>query len=313
MSDCPAARGRCPSLFEPMAAGDGMLVRVKPPGAMLTASAARTLAAAASRWGNGVIEATGRAALQVRGLSDASAAAFASAMVAAGLGDADAGAERRRNVIASPLAGDDPAVSRHAAPVAAGLEAALATEGRLGALPPKFGFLVDGGGVLGLAGVAADVTLRLSDERCEIAADGSTLAAVVGVAHAAPAAMRLAHAFLNLAARATPLPRRMRVLVEAVGADAVFAAAGLAASGCPPPSRDAQSSGHCPTRARTGAPSGSACCSGRLRATGLLALADAAERFGDGSLRMTPWRALWSQASGRARWLCCARPGCAWA
>ncbi len=276
-----------------MASGDGLLVRVKPRGGVLTLSAARTLAAAAARWGNGVIEATGRAALQVRGLSEASAEAFASAMMAAGLGGADPGVERRRNVIASPLAGDDPAASRHAAPVAAALEAALAAEGQLGALPPKFGFLVDGGGVLGLAGVAADVTLRLSDERCAIAADGSTLAAVVGVAQAAQAGVRLAHAFLGLTERATPPPRRMRTLVETVGADAVFAAAGLAAVPSAIPAHPRRASvGWLPYVGGERGAFGLGLSFGTITPPALLALADAAERVGDGSLRVTPWRAL---------------------
>ena len=41
-------RGWCPSLYDPMATGDGLLVRVKPPGARLSAAAARALAASLS-------------------------------------------------------------------------------------------------------------------------------------------------------------------------------------------------------------------------------------------------------------------------
>jgi len=291
----PAPKGWCPSLFEPMASGDGLLVRVKPRGAMLTAPAARTLAAAASRWGNGVIEATGRASLQVRGLSQGAVGPFAAAMVAAGLADADAAVERRRVIVATPLAGDDPAASRHAAPVAAALERMLAAETRLAALPSKFGFLVDGGGALGLAGVAADIRVRLTGESCEVAADGSALIATAGAAGAAEAAMKLAHAFLILAAGVTPAPRRMKALFESVGADAVFAAAGLAitASGSPAAARPRRTPiGWLPYACGERGAFGLGLPFGTMAASDLAALADAAERFGDGTLRVTPWRVL---------------------
>lgn len=290
----PAPKGWCPSLFEPMASGDGLLVRVRPYGAVLTAAAGRALAAASARWGSGAVEATSRAGLQIRGLSGSAAGPFAAAMAAAGLADADPAAERRRGVVATPLAGDDPCASRHAAPVAAALEGALAAETRLGALPPKFGFLVDGGGVLGLAGVRADICVRLVGERCEVAADGSGLVAAAGAAEAAGTAVALARAFLDLSAHVAPAPRRMRALVEAVGAEAVFGAAGLAAaaSGFPAAAPRRAAVGWLPYPHGERGAFGFGLPFGTMLAADLAALADAAERFGDGTLRVTPWRAL---------------------
>lgn len=291
----PAPKGWCPSLFEPMASGDGLLVRVKPRGAVLTAPAARALAAAASRWGNGVIEATSRASLQVRGLSQGAVGPFAAAMVAADLADADAAVERRRVIVATPLAGDDPSASRYAAPVAAALERMLAAETRLGALPSKFGFLVDGGGVLGLVSIAADIRVRLAGELCEVAADGSALVAASSATGVAETAIKLARAFLVLAAHAAPAPRRMRTLVEAVGAEAVFATAGLTAAvpGRPAIAHSSRAAiGWLPYACGERGAFGLGLPFGTMMAADLAALADAAERFGDGTLRLTPWRAL---------------------
>ena len=299
----PAPKGWCPSLFEPMASGDGLLVRVRPPAAVLTAPAARALAAAASRWGNGVVEATSRGSLQIRGLRAASVAPFAAAMVASGLGHADAGAERRRFVLATPLAGDDPSANRHAAPVTAALERVLAAETRLSTLPSKFGFLVDGGGVLGLAGITADIRVRLVGELCEVAADGSALVATGGAHDVAWMAVRIAHAFLDLAAHAAPAPRRMAALVEAIGAEAVFAAAGLtaAASQSPVEARLHRAAvGWLPYARGDRGAFGLGLPFGMMKAADLAALANAAERFGDGTLRVTPWRAL--ALAGVAPW-----------
>lgn len=146
-------RGWCPSLYEPMATGDGLLARVKPPGARLDSAALRALADAAARFGNGAVELTRRGNLQIRGLAADGVPGFAAAMVAAGLADSDPAVERRRIVIPPPLAGDDPAVAPNS------LALAEVIEGRVPpGLPPKFCIAIDGGGVLAGA-PAADIVI----------------------------------------------------------------------------------------------------------------------------------------------------------
>ncbi len=144
-------RGACPGLHAPMSTGDGLLVRVKPPGGRLCANAATTLARAAARHGSGIIELTARANLQIRGLTPISAAHFAAAMVAAGLAHPDPATERRRNLLAPPLADADGLTEA--------LEALLIDTPALDALPDKFLFAVDAGGVCP-APLIADITLR---------------------------------------------------------------------------------------------------------------------------------------------------------
>ncbi len=198
-------RGWCPTVFAPMPSGDGLLVRVKPPLGRLLAVQARALAAAAARDGNGVLELTGRANLQIRGLTAASAERFARAMVGAGLASPDPAAERRRTVAVAPLA------DAASLDVAASLEDALTQDDALAALPAKFGFAV------ALSGIAADVRLYPSGEFWAVWPDGAGIAA----ATRAPvrAALGLAHAFLAVA----PGAARM----HDADADALFAAAGL--------------------------------------------------------------------------------------
>ncbi len=146
-------RGWCPSLYEPMATGDGLLVRVKPRGARLDSAALRTLADAAMRFGNGVVELTRRGNLQIRGLTANGVPGFAAAMVEAGLADPDPAIERRRIVIPPPLAGDDPAVPLDSLALTEEIERRVPP-----GLPPKFCIAIDGGGVL--AGTpAADIVI----------------------------------------------------------------------------------------------------------------------------------------------------------
>jgi len=134
-------RGWCPSLYEPMQTGDGLLVRVKPPAARLTSTAARMLADAADQYGNGTIELTRRGNLQLRGLTQAAVIPFAAAMVTAGLADADPAMERRRVVIPPALAGDDPAIPDKG--LAERIERHLPHN-----LPSKFCIAIESAGVL---------------------------------------------------------------------------------------------------------------------------------------------------------------------
>ena len=72
-----SARGWCPSVFTPMQADDGLLVRVKPTASALSAQQLAALAEAAAREGNGKVQLTSRANLQLRGFTPASAERFA--------------------------------------------------------------------------------------------------------------------------------------------------------------------------------------------------------------------------------------------
>ena len=156
-------RGWCPSVHEPMPTGDGLLVRIKPRGGLLTASEMRLI----TRFGNGAIELTSRGNLQLRGLAPHEIEPCARAMVAAGLASPDPAAERRRNVIATPLAGLDPAVSPATAAIAAALETALEADATL-ALPAKFSFVVDGGGLLSLAAIPARIRLTIHSDHAVV-------------------------------------------------------------------------------------------------------------------------------------------------
>src|SRR5215212_9191261 len=91
----PVRRGRCPGVLAPMPTGDGLLVRLHPPGGALTAQQARAVADAARACGNGFLDVTGRGNLQLRGVREESHAALVERLAAVGLVEpvAQAGAE----------------------------------------------------------------------------------------------------------------------------------------------------------------------------------------------------------------------------
>ena len=251
-------RGWCPSLHEPMATGDGLLVRVKPTLGRLPAAAARVLADAALVHGNGAIELTGRGALQFRGLSPESAVRFAAVAVGLGLADADPAVERRRSVLVSPLAGVDPEVAAGTIGLAEALEEAVGRGRGLVGLPAKFSFAVDGGGVLPVGG-RAHVTLSVGADQCVV--DGAT----VGLAEAVPAALA-----------------RARAMMEKRGA------CGSALTHPSPGGSGRSVVGWLAGRRAFGA----GVRWGSMDAAMLAGLAEVAERGGDGVIRLTTWRAV---------------------
>jgi precorrin-3B synthase len=231
-----------------MESGDGWLVRVRPREAVITAEVARAVAEASARYGNGRIEITNRANLQIRGLQPETILPFVAAMDAVGAADE---AEGLAAFLISPLVGADPGVAPETLAIACAISTSVAP-----GLPPKFGFLIDGGGVLPLAGLSLDVTLRAVDGRWFLndAAVPSGEATIRALARAE-----------ELAAR----PRQVRPR-SATPPRLGFHAYGDGRHGAvllAPPF-------------------------GQLHATQLARLADLAERHGDGGLRPTPWKSL---------------------
>jgi precorrin-3B synthase len=186
-----AIKGWCPSALRPMLSGDGLVVRLRPRGGRLSAAQAAGIAELAQRCGNGLIDLTGRANLQIRGVREQSHEALVIGLERLGLVDDDQAMEARRNIIIAPFwrEGDD----THA--LATELEGALAVR-RLG-LPEKFGFAVDCGTRRVLAQAPSDVRVeRDADGGLIVRADGAPEGCAVTRAEAIATALSLAEWFV---------------------------------------------------------------------------------------------------------------------
>jgi precorrin-3B synthase len=146
-------RGACPGLSAPMPTGDGLLVRLLPIDTIPLAAFAH-LCAAARQYGNGIVEVTGRGSIQVRGLNAGSALRFADAIAALGIA-----AEEAVPVFSNALAGLDAEEVLDANALAADLRRALSRTSLTARLAPKVSVVIDGGGLLSLGNVSADVRL----------------------------------------------------------------------------------------------------------------------------------------------------------
>jgi precorrin-3B synthase len=161
------AQGWCPSTFRLFDAPDGGLARVKVPGGILDRTQLQAVAVAARVDGNGTVEITTRANLQIRGVDPASAPALRALLGPVGLSSPTAEIEDRRNVLASPTAGLAVDELGDVGTLVTEIVSALDALQPLGDLSHKFGVLVDGGGSPTLRGRDIDVALGaviVSDE-----------------------------------------------------------------------------------------------------------------------------------------------------
>ncbi|MFN0219593.1 MAG: precorrin-3B synthase [Hyphomicrobium sp.] len=278
-------KGWCPGALRPMETGDGLLIRVRPRAGLFLIPALRVIAQVALRCGSGEIDLTNRANLQVRGASESSWRGALAALDEAGLIDDIAGAEAVRNVIVDPLFGLD-GDRADLRPLAAELERRLACSTALHALPGKFGF--------SFSDARADIMIAAHrGNACALALDGDDMRiAVVPSKDVVEAAVRLAHTFLKVQTEISGV-RRMRDGVAALGADGMFANAGLTPS-AHIERRTVQSASligaigtvDAPTAAGVGLPFG------RTNSRQLAALCDWADDAGCRDARPSPTRVL---------------------
>ena len=304
------ANGGCPGLCRIVAARDGGLCRVRLPLGQVSAAQLRAIAVAAARFGNGIVEATNRANLQLRGVGDDNAAALIDCLVAAGLGPARPETDDLRNVMVSPTAGIDRQQQIDARPLARELLALLERTDRHPIRSAKFGVLVDGGeGIaaiarphdIWLASVAAGTrtALGIAGSPPTDAAD-TTPFVLIDPGDAAGAVGALLAFFDAAAANDRSVTRYRDLLVRDSRAAIFERLAGRL------PGRIERAANH--WRRLTPVPFGHIGLGAqlqhglvfigavpplsRLSPTMLDRIADIAEGLGDGGIRLTPWQSI---------------------
>jgi precorrin-3B synthase len=294
-----------------MASGDGLIVRLRLSSGIVDVGLAVQIAQWSRRWGTGEVDLSNRANLQLRGFSTRHLPDLHDALAAWDLLDRDPAGEAVRNVMSSPLAGLDPDQVADIRPIVRDLELRLTGDASLHALPGKFGFAVDDGGLLGLDEATTDVRFvahrSVDGPRFDIHLGGAAQDQFGPIRPGAVAdvAATLAAVFLRLRTGGAANIRRMRDLVVAHGAATIAREAGLAHSGPPRPARTVPSSMILGAHALgSAAYLGVGLPFGRIVAEDLAELALVAAASGARELRLTPWRAILvpvpSVASARA-------------
>jgi len=263
----PKVYGWCPGALRPMMSGDGLVVRIRAPLGRLSSEQAKGVADLSHRFGNGILDISARANLQMRGVSEAGYSTLIAALQALDLVDTDAATEARRNVLVAPFwaAGDDTHV------LAQRLSTALVQATDL-SLPGKFGFAIDIGPAPVLNSTSADIRIERNPDGLILVADGAKTGLQVTMDTAVEQALALARWFLNQGG--APDGRgRMRPLIARRGA---------------PPAHDAPRGAPAPQQQLR------QIATGQLVGLefGQITAADFATLATFGALRLTPWRML---------------------
>ncbi len=306
-------------LFYVAPAQDSFMLRLRIPGGILTAHQMHGLADIAERWGSGRADITTRANLQIREFQPKDIVRVLTSVQALGLTSRGSGADNIRNVTASPLSGIDPIELIDTAPYANALHQYILNCRDLYGLPRKFNVAFDGGGAISVVADTNDigfVAVRIGEGRSvpagvyfrvllcgitghkQFASDCGLLLRPEQTVAFAAAMIRV---FLENGDRTDRKKARLKYLVDKWGVEKfveetekrlAFPLLRVPAEECEP--RNAiDRAGHIGAHAQCQQGLhyiGVSVPVGRLPVNQMRAVADIAEKFGSGELRLTVWQ-----------------------
>ncbi len=300
---------------------DAFMLRLRLPGGIVSAHQARGLADVAERFGGGYLDITTRANLQIREIGAAHPIEVLEAIDELGLSSRGSGADNIRNLTGSPAAGIDPQEIYDTRPLTRALYHHILNHRELFGLPRKFNIAFDGGGGLSVlddtndiaftavrvgpgAAVAEGVYFRM--ELGGITGHGA-FARDAGVlltpAEVVPAAVAIVKAFIAHGDRTDRHKARMKYLIDRWGIPKLVEEAGQylpfawrhAGPEVNEPRGPVDRYGHIGAhdQAQPGlCYVGVVFPVGRVTGAQMRGLANIAERYGSGSLRLTVWQNL---------------------
>jgi ferredoxin-nitrite reductase len=308
-------------LFYVAPAQDSFMLRLRIPGGVLKAHQMRGLADIAEHWGAGRADITTRANLQIREFQPKDIVRILTGVQALGLTSRGSGADNIRNVTASPLSGIDPCELIDAGPHANALHHYILNSRDLYGLPRKFNVAFDGGGAISVVADTNDigfVAVRVGEGRSvpagvyfrvllcgitghkQFASDCGLLLRPEQTVAVAAAMIRV---FIDYGDRTDRKKARLKYLVDKWGIEKfvaetekrlAFPLLRLPAEECQP-RRAVDRAGHIGVHSQRQEGLhyiGVSVPVGRLPVNQMRALADVADEFGNGELRLTVWQNL---------------------
>jgi ferredoxin-nitrite reductase len=308
-------------LFYVAPAQDSFMLRLRVPGGILTAQQMRGLACMAEDWGSGRADITTRANLQIREFQPRDIVSVLNKVDELGLTSRGSGADNIRNITASPITGIDSTELYDVAPLAEALHHYILNSRDMYGLPRKFNVAFDNGGAISVVADTNDIgfiATRVGEDHdvpagvyfrvllCGItghkqfAADCGLLLRPEQTVAVAAAMIRV---FNENGERTDRKKARLKYLVDKWGVERfvaetekrlAFPLVRFAADECEP-RRPIDRAGHIGIHQQRQSGLnyvGLSVPVGRLPVDQMRALADVAERFGNGELRLTVWQNL---------------------
>lgn len=308
-------------LFHVAPTQDSFMLRLRVPGGILLSHQLRGLAQLASDYGSSRADLTTRSNLQIREFQPRDIVRVLNRVQALGLMSRGSGADNIRNITASPLTGLDPKELIDVAPLAEAMQAYITNSPEMYELPRKFNIAFDSGGAISVLADTNDIgflAVRVAESRSvpagvyfrvmlsgitghrQFASDCGLLLRADEVVAVAAAMVRV---FVRHGDRTNRKKARLKYLIDQWGVDRfleetekmlAFPLIRVAASECEPRcevDRAAHIGVHSQSQERLHY-IGVSIPVGHLPADQMRALADIADRFGSGELRLTVWQNL---------------------
>jgi ferredoxin-nitrite reductase len=308
-------------LFYVAPAQDSFMLRLRVPGSILTAHQMRGLAQIAADWGSGRTDITTRSNLQIRELQPKDIVKVLAKLQSLGLTSRGSGADNIRNITASPITGIDPTELYDSAPLASALNLYILNSRDLYGLPRKFNVAFDNGGSISVVadtndigfvavqvnegkGIPAGVYFRVLlcgiTGHKQFATDCGLLLRPDQTVAVAAAMIRV---FSENGDRTDRKKARLKYLVDRWGTEKfleetekrlAFPLIRFPADACEP-RRSINRAGHIGVHRQSQLGLhyiGVSVPVGRVPVAQMLALADIAEKYGTGELRLTVWQNL---------------------
>ena len=308
-------------LFYVAPAQDSFMLRLRLPGGIVAAQQMRGLASMAEEWGSGRADITTRANLQVREFQPKNIVRVLEKVDALGMTSRGAGADNIRNITASPITGIDPTELYDVAPLAEALHYYILNSRDMYGLPRKFNVAFDNGGAISVVADTNDIGFIATrvGEKYDVPAGVYFRVLLCGITghkqfaedcglllrpeQTVAAAAAMIRVFNENGDRTDRKKARLKYLVDRWGVEKflaetekllAFPLIRFAAENCEP-RHDIDRAGHIGIHAQR-QPGlnyvGIAVPVGRLPANQMRALADVADQFGSGELRLTVWQNL---------------------
>ncbi len=308
-------------LFYVAPAQNSFMLRLRIPGGKLTTHQMCGLADIAEQWGTGRADITTRANLQIREFQPKDIVRVLTAVQSLGLTSRGSGADNIRNITASPLSGLDPGELMDAGPYADALHHYILNSRDLFGLPRKFNVAFDSGGSISVVADTNDigfVAVRVGEDRsipagvyfrvllCGITGHkqfASDCGLLVRPEQSVAVAAAMIRVFIEHGDRTDRKKARLKYLVDKWGVEKfveetekrlAFPLLRVSAEECEP-RKAVDRTGHIGVHPQSQEGLhyvGITVPVGRLPVNQMRALADIAEEFGSGELRLTVWQNL---------------------
>ncbi|MCU0540819.1 MAG: precorrin-3B synthase [Oscillatoriaceae cyanobacterium Prado104] len=301
MTDLPI----CPGLFYGSRARDGILSRMRIPGGILNVTQCLAIADLVDRYSTGYVQVTNRANLQVRETDAAIPPSVWQDLQDLGLASHPVEIDPIRNIMSSPTAGIDRAQLIDTRPLVKAWDNYLQTHPELSELSPKFSVGFDGGESVSIAHLRNDILLAAEKNAnstivFRLFLNGTNTGNILELAQCIPALAALANTYLEYS-KHRPIvdskkPRLRHLLADwgvtnylkRVEKQLPFL---LSKSSIEPLPKTIAPYGHLGTHPQQQSDrfyTGIALPLGRLKSQQLRDLANLAQNFGSGILRLTP-------------------------